>query len=48
MAIKLLLVGQIYFGKIVYSSLNRDITMYKCGKRISYNSLIKAFYMFDT
>ena len=55
MAINWLFLGQIYFGKMVYSSLNHDILMYKCAKRISYdidncrnNSLIKAFYMFDT
>ena len=36
MAIKLLFLDQIYFGKIVFTSLNHDIVMYRYGKRISY------------
>ena len=36
MAIKLLFLEQIYFGRIVTTSLNHDIVMYKYGKRISY------------
>ena len=33
MAIKLLFLDQIYFGKILSTSLNHDIVMYKYGKR---------------
>ena len=36
MAIKLLFLDQIYVGKILSTSLNHDIVMYKHGKRISY------------
>ena len=58
MAIKLLFLDQIYFGRIVSTSLNHDIVMYKYGKRISngienYLKYVKSvflvdFYMFDT
>ena len=56
MAIKLLFLDQIYVGKILSTSLNHDIVMYKYGKRISYgieNYLkyvqnVLPVYMFDT
>ena len=53
MAIKLLFLDQIYFGKIVFTSLNHDIVMYRYGKRISYGIenylkyVKKAVYIYD-